>query len=205
MAYKNINNVSNLNPEEYYDNMASEYNDVVVKKWGYQMPQEVTKCLLDNNLSKDFEILDLGCGNGLVGEEMQKSGYVNITGVDISEKMMDIARKTGSYKKVLKSDLSKKLQFDANSYDLLVCVGTTTYLDPAVLNDWCKVVKTGGYLVFTHKTAVWKIWEPTQEKLVHDKTMEQVYLSDDLPYLPGFSEEAKQHERARIYIYKVLV
>ena len=206
VAFNNINDVSNLDPEEYYDKMANEYNNVVVEKWGYKMPQEVTKCLLTNNISKDLNILDLGCGNGLVGEELYKNGYVDITGVDISDKMMDMARKTGSYKNVLKSDLSKELPFDENSYSVLVCVGTTTYLDPSVLHDWCKVIKKGGYLIFTHKTAVWKIWEPVQKILINDdKKIEQIFISEDLPYLPGFSDEAKLHERARIYIYRVLV
>ena len=82
VAFNNINDVSNLDPEEYYDKMANEYNNVVVEKWGYKMPQEVTKCLLTNNVSKDLNILDLGCGNGLlaswawwwsVGEELSSS------------------------------------------------------------------------------------------------------------------------------------
>ena len=53
VAFNNINDASNLDPEEYYDKMANEYNNVVVEKWGYKMPQEVTKCLLTNNVSKD--------------------------------------------------------------------------------------------------------------------------------------------------------
>lgn len=56
-----------------------------------------------NDMSKgnrEIEICDLGCGTGLVGVELQKAGYVNITGVDCSEGMLHEANKKGAYKKL---------------------------------------------------------------------------------------------------------
>ena len=202
--FQDINSASSIDPEEYYDQMASEYNDIVVRKWGYKMPVEVVRRVLEAKISCASRILDLGGGNGLVGLGLCKSGYGDISGVDISDKMIEMAQETNAYKQILKFDLSKKLPLAADSQDVLVCVGTTTYLDPSVIHDWCRIVKTGGYIIFTHKTAVWKIWEPTQEQLLNDRKIEKVSISEDLPYLPGFSEDARLHERARIYIYKVL-
>ena len=202
--FQDINSASSMDPEEYYDQMANEYNEIVVKKWGYKMPEEVVRRLLLAKVPCTSRVLDLGCGNGLVGVELYKNGYMDICGVDISDKMIDLAQQTKTYKNILKFDLSKNLPFAADSYDALVCVGTTTYLDPSVIHEWCRIVKFGGYIVFTHKTAVWKIWEPIQEQLAHDMKIEKLSVSEDLPYLPGFSEDARLHERARIYIYKVL-
>ena len=34
-------------------------------------------------------MLDLGCGDGLLGEGLVKRGYTNITGVDFSQPMLD--------------------------------------------------------------------------------------------------------------------
>ena len=34
-------------------------------------------------------MLDLGCGDGLVGEGLRKHGYTNIAGVDFSQPMLD--------------------------------------------------------------------------------------------------------------------
>ena len=34
-------------------------------------------------------MLDLGCGDGLVGEGLRKRGYEDITGVDFSQPMLD--------------------------------------------------------------------------------------------------------------------
>ena len=34
--------------------------------------------------------------------------------------------------------------------------------------------------------------------------LEQVFVSEPLPYLPGFSEDAKLHERAKIWALRKL-
>ena len=38
---------------------------------------------------RDLHVLDLGCGDGLVGEGLRKRGYEDITGVDFSQPMLD--------------------------------------------------------------------------------------------------------------------
>ena len=38
---------------------------------------------------EDLRVLDLGCGDGLVGEGLRKRGYTDITGVDFSQPMLD--------------------------------------------------------------------------------------------------------------------
>lgn len=38
-----------------------------------------------------MKILDVGAGTGLVGEELKRLGWVNLTGVDLSEDMLHVA------------------------------------------------------------------------------------------------------------------
>jgi predicted TPR repeat methyltransferase len=45
--------------------------------------------------------LDLGCGTGLVGKALWEAGFRNITGVDISESMMERARQSNYYEKCI--------------------------------------------------------------------------------------------------------
>ena len=182
--YQDINSASSIDPEEYYDQMANEYNDIVVKKWGYKMPEEVVRRLLAAKISCASRVLDLGCGNGLLGLELHKNGYMDICGIDISEKMIDLAQQTKTLQTNLKFDLSKKLPFAADSHDALV--GTTTYLDPSAMDDWCRIVKAGGYIIFTHKTAVWKIWEPTLRSTSDDMKIEKVSVSKTFHTCLGF-------------------
>ena len=46
---------------------------------------------------------------------------------------------------VLKADLLKPIPLPSKTYDVLTCVGVTTYIEPLVIRDWCKVVKKGEF------------------------------------------------------------
>ena len=41
---------------------------------------------------KTIKILDIGCGDGLVGEALVKRGFKNMTGLDISGKMVKLVK-----------------------------------------------------------------------------------------------------------------
>ena len=40
----------------------------------------------------------------------------------------------------------KPLPLPFSSYDAITCVGVTTYIEPYVIVEWCKVVKPGLHL-----------------------------------------------------------
>ena len=68
---KDINKIENV--EKYYDQMATDYEDVV-RNWGYNMPETAVNSLVNHaGLSKNrgFQLLDLGCGDGLCGLTLQ--------------------------------------------------------------------------------------------------------------------------------------
>jgi len=41
--------------------------------------------------------MDFGCGTGLLGVELKKAGYVDISGVDGSTEMINVAHTKGCY------------------------------------------------------------------------------------------------------------
>jgi len=112
---------------KYYQDWAdnNKYNKDMVD-WNYIAPYEAVTILKKYAFNKNFRILDAGCGTGLVGVELKKSGYSNIEGVDFSQSMLDLIPQ-GIYKKIEKIDLNKPLKFKKNMYDVLMCVGTFTY------------------------------------------------------------------------------
>ena len=92
---------------------------------------------------KSAKILDIGCGDGLVADSLKERGFSDMVGLDISEKMVQLARAKNVYTEVLQADLMRPIPLPCSSYDVLTCVGVTTYLEPWVIVEWCKMVKPG--------------------------------------------------------------
>ena len=63
-------------------------------------------------------ILDLGCGTGLVGEAL-KTPENKITGIDISEQMLQIAEQKKVYSRLIKADIVEFLQKNSECFDLI--------------------------------------------------------------------------------------
>ena len=117
----------------YYDKLAQDY-DAAVRAWGYCLPETVVELLFNyadrpGDLRTDVTLLDLGCGNGLVGEALYKrKPFDQMVGMDISQKSLDEAQKRSCYRRLQQADLLKKLPLEKDSIDLLLCIGTTSYL-----------------------------------------------------------------------------
>jgi len=193
--------------------MAKDY-DHVLAMWKYDMPQQVSEAIRES-ISKGYlqtirakgeilRVLDCGCGTGLVGVTLKsiKSSHFLITGVDISEQMLEKAKNRNVYDELTKIDINKNgLPFDDNTFDVLACVGTTTYLEPEITTrEWLRVAKPGALIAFTHKTSIRANWEKLQDQLAIEGKWEFLWVSDDLLYLQEV--DTYQDERVKIYLYR---
>lgn len=92
-------------------------------------------------------ILDAGAGTGIVGKVLQNLGYTNIDALDISQKMLDEAKKLNVYKEFFCAPLSAEpiAEIPTNQYDGLICVGTLTvgHVKPVAFDEILRVVKPG--------------------------------------------------------------
>merc|ERR1719317_1323617 len=110
-------------PEEYYDKMAGNYEQVV-RGWGYNMPEVVSDKISEYTMAQDSKtVLDLGCGDGLVGEALSCRGFTRITGLDIAGKMLKVASGRGVYQELKQADLMKTLPVESATFDIVSCVG----------------------------------------------------------------------------------
>jgi len=104
-------------------------------------------------------ILDVAAGTGLM---LEKIAPVNpngrITGIDISDGMLDKARqKLSKYPNVeLKSASAQKIPFSDNHFDILFNSYMFDLLSiemmPSILNEFKRVIKPGGRLVMVNMT-----------------------------------------------------
>ena len=136
---------------EYYDNWTNnaQFNQDMVD-WKYTAPSNAAKLLHKYSPNKDIEILDAGCGSGLVGMELANKGYINITGADFSQSMMDLIPKN-IYKSLKLIDLNETLFYKENSFDAIICVGTFTYghVKARALDEFLRITKNNGLICFT--------------------------------------------------------
>ena len=136
---------------KYYNDWTNnaQFNQDMVT-WKYTAPTNAAKLLCKYSPNKDIQILDAGCGSGLVGMELAKNGYINITGADFSQSMMDLIPKN-IYKSLKLIDLNETLFYKKNSFDAIICVGTFTYghVKAHALDEFSRITKNNGLICFT--------------------------------------------------------
>lgn len=114
-----------LKDYKFYDLLSSDFDLMV--SWDKRLKNEAPFFLKLFEQNKVRKILDLACGTGHHLIFFAKSGYL-VTGVDLSEKMLEIARKNAkgvSGVKFLKAgfqDVYPKLK---DKFDAVICLGNS--------------------------------------------------------------------------------
>ena len=197
---------------KFYDNLdlTHSHNDedlqVVYKEWApaYDHDNDNLLGTVSQPLSvqifqeyikdKLLRIIDVGCGTGLVGVELEKGGFSNFDGIDISQEMIDIAKQR-SYSKLLIGSLNDSLPCENNEYDAALCVGVFTHghVSSDRLDELVRIVKSGGIICFTvnegvydsygfdskiknlESTNIWKILEIRKNDYMTKKNIKGIY------------------------------
>ena len=142
---------------EVYRDWAKKYdydNDHVLGT--VSQPKSVN--LLTTRLKdKNSEIIDVGCGTGLVGENLKAKDFIYFDGIDISKDMLEIAKSRG-YRNLFLGSLNNRLPVLDNAYDTAMCVGVFTHghVSSEGFNELCRIVKPGGYICFTINEGVFE-------------------------------------------------
>ena len=106
---------------------------------------------------KTAKIIDVGCGTGLVGENLKAKDFMYFDGIDISEDMLSIAKSRG-YRNLFLGSLNKQLPVLDDAYDAAMCIGVFTHghVSSDGFNELCRIVKPGGYVCFTINEGVFE-------------------------------------------------
>ena len=121
--------------KKLYDVFAAEYDEKMEKLEASAL-DEILKTVSEKQFKK---VLDLACGTGTFGKKL-KQNFNSLIGVDISQNMLDIAHITGVYDKLICSSVSESLKSSKDTFDLIVALELTGYLDN--LSDLLQGVKS---------------------------------------------------------------
>ncbi len=109
---------------------------------------------------KDLRVLDLGAGNGMVGEELANLGVETIVGVDIVEEAAQAAQRDrpGVYKDYFVSDITQltpeqRSTLEEYRFNALTCVAALGFGDipPEAFAEAYNLVRNGGWIAFNIK------------------------------------------------------
>lgn len=142
--------------ESVYAEWADGYDHDNDHKLG-TVSQPTAVAMLDRHCSdRNAQIMDVGCGTGLVGHHLRLAGYKTYDGIDISLPMMAHAKSHG-YRKLLSLTPGQPLPVSTDCYDATLCVGVFTHghLGPEGFDELLRITRPGGLIGFTINEGVW--------------------------------------------------
>ena len=172
--------------EHYWNHRYSGYSKVNQKELeGIQRERwkEQFKRLLPEN--QNLKILDIGTGPGFFTIILEELGYKNITGIDVSEKMIEVAKE--NIQKYGKKDSSiqliqmdaQKLELKPESFDIIVSRNLTWNLEKPqqAYSEWLRVLKPNGALfifdanwyAFLKNESLAKEFEAKRQQAIEEK------------------------------------
>jgi predicted TPR repeat methyltransferase len=142
--------------ENLFDSYADKFDTHLQQELEYEAPAKLA-ALVERRLApvaEKWNILDLGCGTGLVGSAMAPFAQ-RLVGVDLSEKMLKKANARNIYQRLERSDLLVMMRSEeASSYDVIVAADVFIYLGKIdeIVGEIKRLLRPGGVFAFSIET-----------------------------------------------------
>lgn len=140
--------------QETFDNYAEKFDQHLTGKLEYQVPRllgEAVKSFPSWNDGRKLDVVDMGCGTGLMGVELRDISR-HLVGIDLSPKMIDKARERAIYDELVVGDLLDYLaKLESNSFDLATSADVFVYIgNLAPIFEHCqRFLRPHGLLAFS--------------------------------------------------------
>jgi predicted TPR repeat methyltransferase len=138
-----------------FDDYAQNFDMHLVRGLKYKVPERVAQMLLALYPNRKFNLLDLGCGTGLLGVYLGPiQGH--IIGVDLSPEMIKQAARHQVYSRFYSVNVLDALRdTPAEHYEVITCLDTLVYVGDLtpVIPGALRILKPGGYFIFSCEAA----------------------------------------------------
>jgi predicted TPR repeat methyltransferase len=133
-----------------FDQYAGHFDDHLVGKLKYRTPETLLEAVVRFAQHDGLDIVDLGCGTGLVGSRFRPLART-LTGVDLSTRMLEVARQRQIYDNLVCSDLTEFLRTQAGNFDLALAADVFVYIGDlsAVFQGVRGALRDGGLFGFS--------------------------------------------------------
>ena len=187
---------------ERYDVWAADY-DSDLDDLDWNAPQAgAERC--SHFALPDGEILDAGCGTGLVGVSLAARGHTRIVGFDLSDGMLQRSAERHVYSELHQGSLLDRLPFADGRFGSVVSVGVFTlgHVDGSAFAELARVTSSGGHVSITFRDdAVDDLgYRVEQQRLIDSGTWQLVDLTEPMALIREHGEDIL----LRVWTWKVL-
>lgn len=140
---------------ELFDAMTQNYDLHMVRRLRYELPKLIAQRILEIFPERQFNLLDLGCGTGLLGLYL---GAINgaMVGVDVSREMMQRASLLRVYDKFHSVDLTDAVRdTPASLYDIVTALDVFPYIGDLspIIGNVHRILQNDGFFFFSTEAA----------------------------------------------------
>jgi SAM-dependent methyltransferase len=170
---------------ERYDQWASDY-DTDLDGLAWRAPQAgADRCAYF--AAPGADILDAGCGTGLVGVSLAALGHRRIVGLDLSQGMLAQSAARDVYTELVQGSMLERLPFVDGRFGSVVSVGVFTFghVDGSALDELVRVTAPGGHVSITFREdAVDRLgYKDAQQRLVDAGAWTVAEITEPLPLI----------------------
>jgi predicted TPR repeat methyltransferase len=133
-----------------FDDFADTFEEVMTTL-GYDAPQQLADALAELvKPQEQLDVLDGGCGTGLVGAGVRPWAR-HLIGVDLSTGMIEHAGERGIYDELIVAELTAFVESTSSRFDLVVSADTFIYFGDlsAIFRGVGRCLRHGGYFIFS--------------------------------------------------------
>lgn len=138
-----------------YDGFADLYDQHVVAALKYKLPREVARIITERYPDRTLNVLDLGCGTGLLGACLGRIQGAMV-GVELSPRMIDQAARHNVYDRFHNVDLLDALEATPPSlYDVIAALDVFIYAGDMTdaIPQAHAILRPGGHFIFSCESA----------------------------------------------------
>lgn len=134
--------------------------------WWFQGRKAIVMGLLEPFLKDQPKVVDLGCGTGLILDEMQRFGEP--VGVDFSPRALEFCHQR-DLKRLVRADVTS-LPLKSGTADIITALDITEHVenDDALISEAARILKRGGHALFTVPAHQF-LWSEHDETLWHKR------------------------------------
>ncbi len=188
--------------EERYDQWSKDYDRDLSTEFEYRSPRRAAE-VLAAHVPRDARILDAGAGTGLVGEILASMGYRRMVAMDLSQGMLEEARKKGVYEDFHQMVMGETLDYETGSFDAVITVGVLTvgHAPASSLDELVRVTRPNGHIVFSLRPDVYESsgFRERQDALESQGKWQLVERTEEFQPMPKGEPEVMH----RVWVYRV--